>query len=106
MSDPGTGGVEPGAAASPPAASHVGPSPAPGTGSPATRPRLGRVGIALIVVIGVLYFLGWIAWAIFGPSIEVEVRDHHNRPNRGQDEPRGPGRLTLTMPGGTTSSRN
>lgn len=95
MSEPEAGGSPP---AGPGSAPSVGPSPAPGAGSPSTRPKLGRTGVVLIVVIGTLWFLGWIAWAIFGPSIEVEVREHRDRPHRGRDEPHGPGRLTLTTP--------
>ena len=86
------------AVGSSPSPAAVGPSPAPGTGSPATRTNLGRTGVILIVVIGLLYFLGWIAWAVFGPDFEVRVREH-----RGHDEqtgPDGPGRLTLTTPDG------
>ncbi len=72
----------------------VGASPAPGAGSPATRTKLGRRGVILIVVVGLLYFAGWIAWAILGPEIEVEVRDKREH-SREQGDPRGPGRLTL-----------
>ena len=72
----------------------IGSSPAPGTGSPATKTRLGRTAVILIVVIGILYFAGWIAWAILGPEIEVEV--HYQREDGPeQSEPQGPGRLTL-----------
>lgn len=81
-----------------PSPAAVGPSPAPGTGSPATRTKLGRIGVILIVVIGLLYFLGWIAWAVFGPDIDVEIREHRGRDE--QTEPDGPGRLTLTTPDG------
>lgn len=83
---------------SPPPAT-VGASPAPGTGSPATRTKLSRTGVILIVVIGLLYFVGWIAWTIFGPDIEVEVREHRND-RRERSDPEGPGRLTLVAPDG------
>jgi hypothetical protein len=55
--------------------------------------------VILIVVIGLLYFLGWIAWAILGPDFEVSVREHRGHHDE-RSEPRGPGRLTLLTPGG------
>ena len=79
-----------------PAPQTVGPSPAPGTGSPRTPTKLGRTGVIVIIVIGLLWFAGWIAWSILGPDIEVKVREHRNE----RSEPHGPGRLTALAPDG------
>jgi len=75
----------------------VGPSPAPGSGRPAATPRLGRIALIVIVVVGLLWLGSWIAWAILVPDIEVHYRDH---PGRHHDSPDhdgfndGPNRLT------------
>jgi len=75
----------------------VGPSPAPGSGRPATRTSLGRIGVIVIIVVGILYLAGFAALSVFGTDGEVKVRqDHPGRENR--DEPTGPGRLTLAPP--------
>lgn len=75
-------------------APRVGSSPAPGSGAPSTPTRLGRLGVTVIIVIGLLVLAGWIALSALGP--ELEVRDQH--PGREQHhregEPSGPGRLT------------
>ncbi len=77
----------------------VGPSPAPGGGRPATATRLGRVGVTVIVVVGILYLAGFLAWSVFGPDVEVRIRQSHpGREHR--DQPTGPGRLTVApLPG-------
>jgi len=76
----------------------IGPTPAPGTGRPATNARLGRVGVIIIVVVALLYLTSWIAWAVFGPDVDVKIQYHHHERDRDQREPHGPGRLTLAPP--------
>ena len=80
-------------------ADHVGPSPAPGSGSPATDTRLSRTAIVVIIVVGLLWLAGWIAWTILAPDIEV----HYDHPGRHHDDgPHGRGRLTAA-PGPTVA---
>jgi hypothetical protein len=86
-------------------ADRVGPSPAPGSGHPATKTRLGRAAIVAIIVVGLLWLAGWIAWAIFVPDIEIHYHHHpdrhHDHPDRHHDGiPGGGGRLTA-IPGPT-----
>ncbi|HWO48355.1 MAG TPA: hypothetical protein VNM42_00715 [Solirubrobacterales bacterium] len=80
-----------------PSRPQVGPSPAPGSGRPAATPRLGRIALIVIVVVGLLWLGSWIAWAILAPDIEVHYRDHpgrhHGRPDHGGFND-GPNRLT------------
>lgn len=79
---------------------HVGPSPAPGSGRPATDTRLSRTAIVVIIVVGLLWFAGWIAWTILAPDIEVRSDDHPGRQH--DDSPNGRGRLTAA-PGPTVA---
>jgi len=81
-------------------AGHVGPSPAPGSGHPAADTRLSRTAIVVIIVVGLLWLAGWIAWAILAPDIEVHYEDHPSRHH--DDGPNGRGRLTAT-PGPTAA---
>ncbi len=76
----------------------VGPSPAPGSGRPATDTSLGRIGLIVIIVIGLLYLAGWVAWAIVAPDVEVKIHYHHH--HRDDSDPGGPGRLTIATPDG------
>lgn len=79
---------------------HVGPSPAPGSGRPATDTRLSRTAIVVIIVVGLLWLGGWIAWTILAPDIEVHRNDH---PDRHRDDgTHGRGRLTAA-PGPTVA---
>ncbi|MEZ5073796.1 MAG: hypothetical protein R2691_03040 [Solirubrobacterales bacterium] len=98
-SGPGTDGAGTSGGPATDGADHVGPSPAPGSGHPATDTRLSRTAIVVIVVVGLLWLAGWIAWTILAPDIEVRYEDH---PSRHDDGPNGRGRLTAA-PGPTVA---
>ena len=79
------------------APAEVGPSPAPGSGRPAATPRLSRIALIVIVVVGLLWLGSWVAWAILVPDVEIRYRDHPGRLHHGPGHDGfndGPNRLT------------